>query len=250
MSTFLKHSPTHIRQIFVPLLLITTLAACSDNDNDDMTPDPVPVPLPVPVPEPVELSYEITITNLTHAQPLSPITAVAHADAKLWSIGEAASVALEQLAESGSNVEFIAQAPVVASIASDGVVMPGTSSTITLTTSDETATHLTLSTMLVNTNDAFTGLTGLELSNLTVDTAMTWHLNVYDAGTEGNTESAGTIPGPADGGEGFNEARDDTNVVSYHSGVVSQDDGLTSSVLTQAHRFDNPAIMLTITRTK
>jgi len=104
--------------------------------------------------------------------------------------------------------------------------------------------------MLVNTNDAFSGLTGLELSNLEVDQENSWNLNVYDAGTEANNEAAGTIPGPADGGIGFDEMRNDVNVVTLHPGVVSQDDGLTSSVLTQAHRFDNPAIKLTITRIK
>jgi len=73
--------------------------------------------------------------------------------------------------------------------------------------------------------------------------------NVYDAGTEINNEAPGTIPGPADGGEGFNADRsDNVNLVRGHGGVVSSADGLASSVLDQSHRFDNPAVMVTITR--
>ena len=104
--------------------------------------------------------------------------------------------------------------------------------------------------MLVNTNDAFSGLTGVDISTLTVNQEKSWRLNVYDSGTELNNEAVGTIPGPADGGVGFDAARNDIDLVGYHSGVVSKDDGLSSSVLTQAHRFDNPAVKLTITRTK
>ncbi|MFT5808172.1 MAG: hypothetical protein ACI9LG_002473 [Moritella dasanensis] len=32
---------------------------------------------------------------------------------------------------------------------------------------------------------------------------MTYNLPAYDAGTEANSEAVGTIPGPADGGEGL-----------------------------------------------
>ncbi len=56
----------------------------------------------------------------------------------------------------------------------------------------------------------------------------------------------GTIPEPADSSTGFDALRDDVDFVTYHSGVVSADDGLSSSVLTQAHRFDNPAVKLII----
>lgn len=42
----------------------------------------------------------------------------------------------------------------------------------------------------------------------------------------------------ADGGEGFNAARSDINdIVRGDGGVVTADDGLSSSVLNQSHRF-------------
>ncbi|WP_182440099.1 spondin domain-containing protein [Colwellia sp. RSH04] len=226
------------------LTLAATLTACGSDNDDNMTEPPPPQP------EPMEYSYDITVVNLTHEQPLSPITAVLHADGKMWDIGMSSSIALEKLAEGGDNTDFISQESVIANASAQGPLMPGLSETLTITTTDELATHLTMVSMLVNTNDAFSGLTNLELSTLDVDATMSWHLAVYDAGTEANTEAMGTIPGPADGGTGYSMIRDDVDRVSMHSGVVSQDDGLMSSVLTQAHRFDNPSIKLTITRTK
>ena len=45
--------------------------------------------------------------------------------------------------------------------------------------------------------------------------------------------------------------RDDVvNTVHLHPGVVSKDDGLPGSALTQAQRWDNPVALLTIKRTQ
>jgi hypothetical protein len=225
------------------LTLITTLAlllsACNDNDGPTVV-----------TPEPAEYSYTVTVTNLTYAQPLSPLGIILHSDSKMWLVGDAASLALEKLAESGDNTDFLAESNALATSYGAGVILPGTASTVEINTTDRMATYFTAATMLVNTNDAFSGLTGIDISTMAVDDKKSWRLNVYDAGTELNSEAMGTIPGPADGGTGFDASRDDVDFVGYHSGVVSQDDGLSSSVLTQAHRFDNPAIKLTITRTK
>lgn len=231
------------RKTLIATGLVLMLSACgSDNDNEVETPTPEPTP--------VEYSYSITITNLTYAQPLSPLAVVLHNDNKMWMIGEASSTALEKLAEGGDNSDFIADSNALASKSGEGIVMPGVTSTVEVTTTDRNATFFTAATMLVNTNDAFTGLTGIDISAMAIDDIQSWNLNVYDSGTEANSEAMGTIPGPADGGTGFDESRNDVNFVAMHSGVVSQDDGLSSSVLSQAHRFDNPAIKLTITRTK
>jgi hypothetical protein len=72
----------------------------------------------------------------------------------------------------------------------------------------------------------------------------------YDAGTEANSEAKGTMPGPADGGEGFNASRDDVDFVHIHPGVISMYDGLADSVLGASHRFDNPVLAVTIMRTE
>ena len=102
--------------------------------------------------------------------------------------------------------------------------------------------------MLVNTNDAFTGVTAKDISNLAVNESISLLTSSYDSGTEKNSELMATIPGPAAGGEGYNEMRDDVDYVAMHPGVVTKDDGLAQSVLTQDHRFDNPTLSITITR--
>ncbi|MFD2165054.1 spondin domain-containing protein [Thalassotalea euphylliae] len=234
----------------VASVTLLALTGCPFDDDDDDSPTPVAMPDPAPAPTPTEYSYEVSVINLTNAQPLSPIAVALHAENQLWTVGSPATEALEILAEGGDNTMFLAQEGILASGSGEGVVMPGMSGSVSVTTTDETATFVSIATMLVNTNDAFSGLTGLDLSSLEVDSSRSYTLGSYDAGTEGNTEAAGTIPGPADGGTGYIAERDDVDFVAMHPGVVSMDDGLTTSVLTQAHRFDNPTIRVTITRTK
>jgi len=57
------------------------------------------------------------------------------------------------------------------------------------------------------------------------------------------------VPGPAAGGEGFNVTRDDlVDRVTVHAGVVTRDDGLSTSALDVSHRFDNPVARIVVTR--
>ena len=225
------------------LALSASLAACGDSDNNEVeVTDPV---MPV-------MSYEFTVqvTNLTNAQPLSPIAAIAHSEGMLWQIGEPASAALELMAEGGDNSELLATDFAMASSSAESPLPPGEQVTLMLSTEQLDSLKISLATMLVNTNDAFTGLNAIDVSSLAVNESLSRTSFAYDAGTEANSEAQGTIPGPADSGEGYNEMRDDINRVAMHPGVVSQDDGLTNSVLTSQHKFDNPVVRITITRTQ
>ena len=196
--------------------------------------------------------YDVKVVNATNNQPLSPVAVVAHsASYSAWDIGSAASTELEYIAEGGSNSQLLAALSTTetTSVSGAGAIGPGGSETISITPGVTSQTQLTIVSMLVNTNDAFAGLRSIDVSELKSGESITVHANVYDAGTELDSESLGTIPGPADSGEGFNAARSDTNnVVRYHGGVVTSDDGLSSSILNQSHRFDNPSMMVTITR--
>jgi len=203
------------------------------------------------------VSYDITVTNLSHSQPLSPVGVLLHRDGYTpWSIGAPASAGLEVLAEGGDNSRFIADdaAEIEMTASGTGLVMPGASETISIETEvnegDEASLSLSLATMLVNTNDAFSGVSALSLSSLNLGDETMRSLATYDAGTEANNELLGTIPGPADGGEGFNVARDDVNFVARHPGIVGQDEGYADSVLSSAHKFDSPVLRLTVKRTQ
>ena len=227
------------------LSLTLLLGGCSDDDDDEemmVEPDPTPMP--------VNVSYEVSVTNLTYGQPMSPIGVALHSEGQLWMVGESASAELEQMAEGGDNSALLALSVVNASASGDAPFGPGATQTVTVTIEDTTDSKLSLVSMLVNTNDAFTGLNAIDLASLAAGDSWTGYAGVYDAGTEANSEMAGTIPGPIDGGTGFDAARDDVDFVAMHPGVVSMDDGLATSVLTQAHRFDNPAVYITITRTE
>jgi hypothetical protein len=233
----------NIKQCIAPVALAFSLVACSSSDDDSD-----PIIIDPPPPPPLEYQFELTFGNLTNAQPLSPILAVLHQDSSIWTIGEASSSGLELLAESGDNSELSAASFVTANATTADVLPPGMTETVTIMTTNADALQLSLVTMLVNTNDAFTGNSMIDLSSLMVGDSLSLRSAVYDAGTEANSEASGTIPGPADGGEGFNSMRDDVDYVSRHPGVVGLDDGLSSSVLNNEHKFDNPAMSVMIVR--
>ncbi|GIU48642.1 hypothetical protein TUM4438_30490 [Shewanella sairae] len=237
----------YLRYSAVALIASGTLilAGCSDNNNDS------PAPIAPPVVAPVMQNYTLAVTNLTANQPMSPIAVVNHqVDTVLWSSGDSASLALETLAESGDASGLSDEPAVTELISGSGILLPGASESISMSINSDQVAALSVVTMLVNTNDAFAGFSGYDLSELAVNESMSFRVIAYDAGTEANSEAKGTIPGPADGGEGFNPARDDSDKVHGHPGVISADDGLAESVLNASHRFDNPVLLITISRTE
>ncbi|MFT5295955.1 MAG: hypothetical protein ACI9YH_001971 [Colwellia sp.] len=240
------------KKIALTALVTVMLSACggSSSDSEDMV-------VEVPAPDPMfTYSYQVTVTNLTYAQPMSPVALVLHNEGQLWSIGEMASVALENLAESGDNSAVLAESIVLSGQGGAGLLLPGMSEMVdvsyTVADVNNAPMMLSLATMLVNTNDAFTGINALAVNNLAVGESISLTTSSYDSGTEKNSELMTTIPGPAGGGtgEGFNAERDDIDKVAMHSGIVSADDGLMVSALTQAHRFDNPTLAVMVTRTE
>ncbi|NDW15082.1 hypothetical protein GTQ48_06035 [Alteromonas genovensis] len=244
MTNVFQDNTKHYKKAFV-LLLPFLLVACDDDDTREVI---VEVEVPAEIPPPVPVSYDVTVTNLTNAQPLSPPAVILHGDDTLWQIGDVASVELERIAEGGDATDFLNQG--VASAGGTGPIPPGDSQTISVTINDVTDANLTIATMLVNSNDAFTGMSNWNLSSLEVGETYITSRPAYDSGTESNSESAATMPGPAANGEGFNAQRNDTGYISMHPGIVSGDDGLPQSALSSQHKFDNPVIRIHITRTE
>ena len=196
-------------------------------------------------------SYAITLTNLTGAQAIAPVAVVLHTSGyNMDMLGASASLALEKLAEGGDNVMLLseanAHASVLTSVGGAGAIMPAASETLMANVTDLAGLQLSIAGMLVNTNDGFAALQGLDISTLAVGESTSAFLAVFDAGTEANTETALTMPGT--GGTGFDAVRDDVGFISVHRGVVTVDDGLATSGLFDKHRFDNPAVKVTIRR--
>jgi len=230
-----------IKKILFVSATVIGLASCGGSSNDKQV---------VIVPEPEEISYtfEVTMQNITNNQPLSPFSSVSHAmDVSLWALGETATLGLEHSAESGDNTMLLDSVTNYDNASDDAPIMPGMMATIMVNTNDDN-NYLSIISMLVNTNDAFTGLNQYDVSEFAIDETKSMLIPVYDAGTEGNSELAATLPGPVSSGEGFNAMRDDVDFVSRHSGVVSSDDGLTQSALDESHRFETMVAKVTIKR--
>ncbi|BCO17851.1 hypothetical protein KUC3_07080 [Alteromonas sp. KC3] len=217
--------------------------------------------------------YTVQITNLTYAQPFAPAAIVLHESGyHAFAEGEAASMGIEVMAEGGNPAMVIEEAmgstDFLDAQNSGGILGPKTSSdmfTLVVPELDADDLRLTVTTMLVNTNDAFTGLNAADVSNMSVGDSKTFMTVTWDAGTEANTETAATMPGPAagaagGGGEaaGYDPVRDDlADVVRLHTGVTTNAnatdpsrEGLATSVLTEGHRFDFPTSRVVITRTR
>lgn len=141
-------------------------------------------------------SWQITITNLTGGQPLSPPLLVVHSRrADVWSLRTVANHGVAAIAEDANNTVLESALPGLPGIRSvatgpGGPIPPGASRTYTVQ-SRGNFDRLTVLTMLVNTNDAFTGLDSAHLRR-----GFTRSTMGYDAGSERNNERAAYIPGP------------------------------------------------------
>ncbi len=221
--------------VFVSLMLFL-VSACNDSDN------PMSAPL---VPTKI---FRVDATNLTANQPMSPLAVALHSSGDFWQIGQPASNEIEILAEGGDNSAMLAMAMVESSASGGGILMPGGTESLFITSTNFGGLNISVATMLVNTNDAFSGINKVAVDGMQVGDRLSFRAIALDAGTEFNSEAQGSIPGPADGGEGYNSLRDDRDFIAQHSGVVTSHDGLMTSVLDESHRFDNPVVLIKVTR--
>lgn len=216
------------------------LSGCGSDDDKEMTA--------------ATHGYVVTVTNLTAGQPFAPAGVILHgAGYHAFMVGEPASAGIEKMAEGGDLTVLLADADAAATVKAtepwSGIILPGAHESITVESLGETA--LSVVAMLVNTNDAFVALDASDISGMAVGEMREFSLNAYDAGSENNSETAVTIPGPAGNGEGYNAARDDTaDRVTLHPGVLTADEGLSTSALNSLHKWDNPAATVSIVRTR
>ena len=121
----------------------------------------------------VEVEFEVIIENLTQAtepgasQPFSPPIFVVHkAGLRLYKIRHLASDELMQIAEDAVNgpmIQFLNQSTKVFDIVEGSeVIFPQTSTVFTIKAKHR-YNKLSMVSMLVNTNDAFTGVSGVRL---------------------------------------------------------------------------------------
>lgn len=172
---------------------------------------------------PTPLTYRITVTNLTPSD-LTPIAVVAHdRRTTVWRTGRRASRGLAELAQDGRTSRLLSEArgkPGVRRTISAPRVAPRRSTTFRLRTTTA-ARRLTLATMLVCTNDGFTGVSSRELPLRNGKPGRaTWTVSAYDAGSERNTESDAHVPCLGAHGVGISTR----SSVKRHPGVSGRGD--------------------------
>ena len=194
-----------------------------------------------------ELWVEISLTNLTPGQVLSPIFIGRHDGNMdpLYTLGQPASDGLAKMAEDADASELmlawdpetngnVSEATVLK--LDDGPIAPGQTVNTHFEISDGN-TLMSFASMLVTTNDAFIGASGLDLRQ-----SRTINLTAYDAGSEYNSEDCAYIPGPPCG----NHAKDSTAAEGYvyvHNGIHG---GESSGLTPATHDWHNPVARLTI----
>lgn len=208
--------------------------------------------------------YEVTVTNLTPGQPLTPPLLVTHeSNAGFFSVGEMASEQLQQLAENGNleplvtmlqgkpGVEDIVKgmAPLVP--ANDPGETGLSHSETFVVSAQGTTRYLSYASMLVCTNDGFAGLDSIKLpiSQKTV------YAIAYDARTEMNTEDFVDLVPPCQGVIGVssddagtdmsNPAISEDGIVIPHPGIIGDED-----LLKNVHGWGNPVVKIDIVRMK
>jgi hypothetical protein len=190
--------------------------------------------------------YRVTVANLTRGQPFTPPAAALHRpDVEVFSVGETATEPVQQLAENGDLgplVELVGETESIrAAAVGDAPLVPssdpgetGNPSYATLHLSaDASATHLTVASMLIATNDGIAGLDTVPLPEK-VNESLTYYANGYDVGTERNTERFEDLVPPAQsliqGSEpsgGTTESDPDLaedGVISPHPGISGDGD--------------------------
>ncbi len=209
--------------------------------------------------DPPVSTYEVTITNLTSGQPFTPPLVATHRKSvDLFDVGAAASTEIQQIAENGNLDPAVALATGSSKVFDAQValgdpppVLPGASRTFTVSAVPG-AENLSWVSMLICTNDGFTGLDTIRLPRNVGDSAV-HHTAAYDAGTEVNTESWEDLVPPCapltgfgpQGGTGMsNPDLAEGGVIAMHPGIGGGAD-LDAAV----HGWSGPVAMVQITRT-
>lgn len=202
--------------------------------------------------------YRITITNTTSGQWFTPPAVATHGRGfDLFDVGSSATVAVQQIAENG-NLDAALGAFAASNHVQDslvalpdpaGPVTPGGAVTFEITASPRA--RLSFASMLICTNDGFTGLDGMRLPRGKGHT-VTADLVAYDAGTEINTQAWEDLVPPCAmlslgedlGGTGL------TNPELAENGIISMHDGITDAgdLDPDVHGFTSPVGTIEITR--
>jgi hypothetical protein len=206
---------------------------------------------------PQPATYEVTITNLTTGQPFTPPLLATHRQPiSVFEVGSPASLGVQEIAENGnlaplnqavSNHKHVS----AVMIAGGGPLLAGQSVTAQIT-GNQGAKLLSFVTMLVCTNDGFTGVDSVRLPKQVGD-QITLMTNGYDAGTEINTEDFADLVPPCPALTGVPSSKPGTGVSNpalAEGGVIVHHMGIEGTVdlNPSIHGWTDPVAAVEITR--
>ncbi len=166
--------------------------------------------------------YAVTVTNLTRGETFTPIMVATHKKGThVFNLGQPASPELAAIAEGGDFGPLSTQlldSGVAYDVASNGgLLAPGASTTIMVKTADDFR-HVTVTSMLIPTNDAFIAVNGIKGPKKKKHSRVVMS-PTYDAGSEPNDELCANMPGPVCGGEGGSPNAGGEGYVHIHAGI-------------------------------
>ena len=219
---------------FVILLLITTTAVAPADPDGTKT-------------------YRITIENLTPArgggasQVLSPSLVLLHdGSIDLFTVGQRANQSVIDVAEDAIGTTGIAAYSGKRGVGFVGFlgspIPPGQSQSFEVS-GPARFNQLSLVTMLVNTNDGFTGLDAVRLAGQ----RDVYPTQAYDAGSEVNDQLRSSIPGPCCGDTG-RHGTDESEVIRHHPGILAGVGDLSPELW--GWPTDSPVARITVERVK
>jgi len=202
------------------------------------------------------LAYAVTVTNLTANQWFTPPVVTTHLrSTAVFAVGSPASEGVKEVAENGNVPALVDELngnPAVRGVvAGAGPLGPGQS--VSFEISGKPGRALSVVSMLICTNDGFTGVDGLRLP---ADGSLTVMGDAYDAGTEINTEDLADIVPPCQALNGVpdDEGAPGTGVSDpalAEGGVIDLHDGIQGGIadLTVAdHGWSDPVVEIDVTR--
>lgn len=192
--------------------------------------------------------YRVTITNITNSISFTPIVVASHRKKiSIFKLGEPASAALAEIAESGMHgLLDVMLANNGADVGNSGdPLMPGASVDV-MVSAKHGARRITVASMLLPTNDGFFALNSVRAPR---HGTVTYNSPGYDAGSEFNDDNCDNIPGPQCGGAGLSaDDPSDEGYVHIHRGIQGPVTGLLADFEDDVFDWRNPVAKITITR--
>jgi hypothetical protein len=208
-------------------------------------------------------AFRVTITNLTGGQPLTPpVVALHNAGFDVFTVGQRASFEVKEIAENGNSAPLLGvlgssnRVGDFAEGATGPLVPPGTPGDAMFDQSVEIefspspgARFLSVISMLICTNDGFSGADSLQLPRA-VGQTVTHMANAYDAGTEANTEDLRDMVPPCQdligvtGGPGTGQsdpALAQNSVIQHHPGITGRRD-----LIPAVHGWTDPVMRIEV----